>query len=173
MTRRRRRTRLPRLSRRQAIVWLVAIIALALLPFWHTRPEAESSAPDVYRVERVIDGDTLLLANRCRVRLIGADTPETVKPNHPVEPWGPEATRFTKAFVAGGEVRLEYDGPRHDKYERLLAYVWVGEKMLNEELIRAGLARARTEYPYASTIKARFRDVETQARSAGRGIWSP
>ena len=96
----------------------------------------------------MVDGDTFVLADaKEHVRLIGADTPETVKPNWPVEPWGPEATAFTKQFLAGGEVRLEFDGPPRDKYGRMLAFVWVGDRMLNEELIRAGLARAELQYP--------------------------
>ena len=123
-------------------------------------------------MKRVVDGDTLLLANGARVRLIGADTPETVKPNHPIEFCGPEATDFTERFVAGGEVRLEFDGPRQDKYRRFLAHVWVGEKMLGEELVRAGLARAKTHYRYSEEAKARLRNAEAAARAADRGIWS-
>ena len=69
-----------------------------------------------YRVQRVVDGDTLLLDNQWRVRLIGADTPETVHPERPVEPWGPEATEFTRQClaealaekVARGELREDH-----------------------------------------------------------------
>ncbi len=131
--------------------------------------------PGVYRVERVIDGDTLLLALGARVRLIGADTPETVKPNHAVEPFGLEATQFTEQFVAagGGEVRLELDGPRKDQYDRFLATVWVGERMLNEELLLAGLARLRDEFRFSPPLKARLRHAEQQARAEGRGIYGP
>ena len=134
----------------------------------------ESLAEDVYQVQRVVDGDTLLLTNKARVRLIGADTPETVKPDHFVEPFGPEATRFTRRFVDEGEgsVRLQFDRERLDKYGRFLAYVWVGELMLNEELIRAGLATAETGFRYSSSMKTRFRRAEDDARAAGRGIWA-
>ena len=162
--------RVPR-NRRPAVLLALAVAALVAWYWWRPiRPE--SLAEGVYQVERVVDGDTLLLGNGCRVRLIGADTPETVKPNHPVEPWGLEATRFTRRFVAGGGVRLEFDGPRKDKYGRFLAHVWVGNQMLEEELIRAGLATAETGFPYSSSIKDRFRRVQTEARAAGRGIWS-
>jgi endonuclease YncB( thermonuclease family) len=179
MTRRSRRISVRRLSRQQAIVLVAVIVALVVWRWWSAQPEGgEPGAngvelePGVYGVERVVDGDTLVLANQCRVRLIGADTPETVDRHRAVEPWGPEATRFTKEFVAGGEVRLEFDGPRQDKYQRYLAYVWVGDRMLNEELIRAGLAAAKTGYPYSARMKARFREAEAEARAAGRGIWS-
>jgi micrococcal nuclease len=121
----------------------------------------------------VVDGDTFVLAgSKEHVRLIGANTPETVKRNWPVEPWGPEASAFTKEFLSGGEVRLQFDGPRRDKYGRMLALVWVGDRMLNEELIRAGLARAEMNYPYSADMKARFRRAEAEAKTSHRGLWS-
>jgi len=175
-----RRLRLPRRPW-QAVLFFVAILLIAALREWRpdwfsaARREAPpaSAEDNIFHVARVIDGDTLLLREgQRRVRLIGANTPETIKPNWPVEPWGPEASEFTKKFLAGGEVRLEYDGPRHDKYGRTLAFVWVGDRMLNEELIRAGLARAETQYTYSEARKAAFRRAEAEARSARRGIWS-
>ena len=50
-------------------------------------------------MQRVVDGDTLLMVGGARVRLEGIDTPETVREDYPVEPWGPEASAFTKEFV--------------------------------------------------------------------------
>jgi endonuclease YncB( thermonuclease family) len=134
----------------------------------------ESLAEGVYRVRRVVDGDTLLLANGARVRLVGADAPETVKPDHPVEPFGRDAASFTRQMVSegGGAVRLQFDRERVDRYDRFLAYVWVGERMLNEELIFAGLATAETGFRYSAAMKTRFRRAETEARAAGRGIWA-
>jgi micrococcal nuclease len=125
-----------------------------------------------YRVERVVDGDTLLLAEHTRVRLIGVDTPESVKPNTPVQPWALEASAFTKRFVGDGPVRLQFDRERTDKYGRLLAYVWVDQQMLNEELIRAGLAKWEPNYHYSAAMKARFRAAQQEAQTARRGLWS-
>ena len=125
-----------------------------------------------YQVEYVYDGDTLLLTTGQRVRLIGVDTPETVKRDHPVEPFGPEATAFTRAFVAGGQVRLEFDRERFDRYGRMLAYVWVGPRMLNEELVRAGLARFEPQYHYSEAIKRRYSLAQEEAQRAKRGLWS-
>ncbi len=172
MARIRRRGRQHTRRERQVIVWLLAIAALALLYWLQIQPELLE--PGNYRVLRVVDGDTLVLANQCRIRLIGADTPETVKPNHPVEPWGPEATEFTRAFVADGNdsVRLSYDGPRQDKYGRFLAHVWAGDRLLEEELLRAGLAVAEMKYRYSQEMKDRFSRAEAEARAARRGIWS-
>lgn len=154
--------------------WLTVVL-LGLLAVSYCRPHdaPQTRFESQYaHVRRVVDGDTLLLTDRRRVRLIGADTPETVKPNHPVEPWGPEATQFTKKFCAGGEIRLEYDAERTDDYGRTLAYVWVGDRMLNEELLRAGLARAEPQYHYDRQRKAGFLAAEQEAKAARRGIWS-
>lgn len=131
--------------------------------------------PGEYTVRRVVDGDTLLLDHKqVRVRLQGIDTPETVKPESPVEPWGPEATAFTRQFIeeAGGQVRLEIDGETVDRHGRHLAFVWHGEHMLNEELVRQGLAEAELTYDYSREKKDLLRAAENEARSANRGIWS-
>jgi len=175
-----RRGRLPRVrriplrGRRTLLVALILAAAIALR-WWQQHsepPPPETLAEGDYEVQRVVDGDTLLLSNRARVRLIGVDAPETVKPNHPVEPWGPEASELTRQFVSGGTVRLQLDHERIDRQGRFLAYVWVNGRMLNEELIRAGLGRAELQYRYSRTMKDRFRRAEDEAKAAGRGIWS-
>ena len=157
--------------------WLVAVVLLAALRLvydqWTPRRPA-SMSEGVYQVRRVVDGDTLLLETEARVRLQGIDTPETVRPDYPVEPWGPEASEFTKQFVedADGEVRLTFGVERLDDYGRFLAFVWHNDRMLNEELVREGLARARLDYRYSGTMKRRLAAAEEEARSASRGIWS-
>ncbi len=170
-----------RLRRRswQALLLAVLLALVGAWQRWYSDSAPSASSGDLgataHRVVRVVDGDTLIVmlaGEKERVRLIGANTPETVKPDWPVEPWGPEASQFTKEFLAGGVVRLEFDGPCRDKYGRTLAYVWVGDRMLNEELIRAGLARAEMQYHYSEAMKSRFRRVEAEARAARRGIWT-
>src|SRR4051794_1706610 len=128
----------------------------------------------VYEVSRAVDGDTLLLTSGARVRLQGVNTPETVKPNFPVEAWGPEASQFTKDFIgkARHHVRLTFSLERKDRYDRFLAFVWDRDVMLNEELVRAGLAYARRDYRYSSAMKRRFTQAQNEARASGRGIWS-
>jgi micrococcal nuclease len=150
---------------------------LVAVRWWQTRQRPahpEALDEDTYRVARVVDGDTLLLVNRARVRLVGVNCPESVKPDHPVEPFGMEASDFTNQFVfqQDGIVRLQFDRERVDQYGRFLAYVWVGDKLLNEELIRHGLGKALTGYPYSESMKRRFRRAEEAARAARRGIWS-
>ncbi len=94
----------------------------------------------VFQVTRVIDGDTILLANGERVRLIGVDTPELYHPFKPVQYFAREASEFTREMVEGKQVRLEYDWQRRDRYGRLLAYVYLDDStFLNAEIIRQGL----------------------------------
>jgi len=162
-----------RYNQRRLLV-LLALLGLAGLQTVRgcsADPPAETMPAGEAQVERVVDGDTLLLANRVRVRLIGVNAPESVKPDSPVEPFGPEASAFTKQFIAGGPARLEFDKERTDQYGRTLAYVWVGNKMLNEELLRAGLAKWERHYNYSQAMKTRFRHAEQEARDARRGIW--
>lgn len=112
---------------------------------------SSSYGQDVVRVKRVIDGDTLLLANDERVRLIGVDTPETQHPQKPVEHFGKEAYLFTKRTVEGKEVRLEYDWQRKDRHGRLLAYVYLMDgDFLNAEIIKQGYGFTYTKYPRLS-----------------------
>jgi micrococcal nuclease len=128
-----------------------------------------------YAVERVVDGDTLLLKkDRTRVRLQGIDTPETVKEDTPVQTWGPEATAYSKRFVqeARGKVTITVDGEAVDQYGRHLVFVWNGNRLLNEELVAAGLARAKLAYDYSQTMKDRLRAAQDKARAEHVGIWS-
>jgi micrococcal nuclease len=125
-----------------------------------------------YRVNRVVDGDTIIFSPDVRVRLIGVDSPETVRPEHPVEPFGPEATAFTTQFLQSGTARLAFDRERTDQYGRHLAYVWVDGRMLNEELVRAGLARYESHFRYDTRIKSRFREAQQAAQREHLGLWS-
>ena len=130
-------------------------------------------------IERAVDGDTLIVFSsngRERVRLIGANTPETVKKNWPVEPYGPEASAYTKRRVAesGNVATLVSDGDRQDKYGRRLAFVYLGNDTvsLNEELVRVGLAQASLQYRFSRAMKDRLAAAEAEAKSERRGIHS-
>ena len=157
------------------LILAAAVFALLVVRVWQwsARPAPPERLDEgVYQVERVVDGDTLLLTNQARIRLKGIDTPETVKPDHPVERWGPEATEFARQFVSGGEIRLQFDRERKDKYDRFLAYVWVEDQLLNEALVRAGLARAVILFPISPAMKRRLLAAQEEARAARRAIWS-
>lgn len=173
---RKRPQRGPLSWRRWGVLLALGLLALVARGLNTPQREREDHSAELvagpHQVKRVVDGDTLELSNGARVRLIGVNTPETVKPNAPVEPFGPEASAMTKEFVSAGEVRLTFDGDRMDKYGRHLAVVWVGEQMLNEELLRAGLAVAEPQYRYSAELKKRFLRAQSEAQAARRGIWS-
>ena len=145
--------------------WLTVLIALLILTLHLSVSHAET-----FKVKRVIDGDTLLLTNGERVRLIGVDTPETKHPQKPVQYFGKEAYLFTKRMVEGKEVRLEYDWQRKDRYGRLLAYVYLMDgTFLNAEIIKQGYGFAYIKYPFR--YMEEFRQYEREARENERGLW--
>ena len=169
-----RRYRRSLLGRVLFLLLLAAIVAVRWYQESHlpTPPDQLSEGID-YEVERVVDGDTLLLTNRIRIRLIGIDTPETKKKDHPVELWGPEATEYTKRFIADANYRiqLEFDTERVDQFGRTLAYVRRNDRVLNEELVRQGLARVPNDQ-INSAMRRKLREAEREAKAARRGIWS-
>lgn len=136
-------------------------------------PTPVAGATMAAQVIRVVDGDTavVMIAGREeRLRYIGIDTPESVKPGTPVECFGKEAARRNEQLTGGREVRLEIGREPRDRYGRLLAYVRLGNLMVNAELVRGGYARSLTIPPndrYAST----FKRLERQAETAGAGLW--
>jgi micrococcal nuclease len=126
------------------------------------------------QVVRVIDGDTLevtINGKTDKIRLIGVDTPETVHPNQKVEPYGKEASEFTKSQLNGKTVSLEFDAEKQDKYGRLLAYVWMEDKLFNETLLKEGYAQVSTYPPNVKYVE-KFTAAQTEARNNNRGLWA-
>jgi micrococcal nuclease len=143
-----------------------------------TPPPAASPSltqPLTGRVTQIVDGDTIdveLQGRRERVRYIGIDTPETKHPSRGVDPYGPEAAEANRRLVGERIVRLEFDVQPRDQYGRLLAYVYVGEVMVNAELVRQGYALLST-YPPNVKHEALFVRLQREAREAKRGLWGP
>jgi micrococcal nuclease len=126
-------------------------------------------------VTRVVDGDTIEISpaidGKEEVRLIGVDTPETVDPNSDVQPYGPQASRFTTQELEGERIELEFDQEREDSFGRLLAYVRLSDGALfNETLLRRGYAQLYI-VPPNDKYEARFRAAQQEARDAERGLW--
>ena len=128
----------------------------------------------------VNDGDTIRVEiedgrGTQPVRYIGIDAPENGGPYVPVEPFGPEAKHANSEFVDQQAVVLEQDVSETDRFGRLLRYVWLdrpdGWLMVNEELVRQGLATVTTFPPDVRYVD-RLRAVQQAARDAGRGVWS-
>ena len=128
-------------------------------------------------VVRVVDGDTIRvrLASGAveRVRYIGVDTPESVKPGTPVQCYAEAASAFNRRLVSGRTVRLVGDVEARDRYGRLLAYVYRRPDGLfvNAELARQGYARPLT-IPPDVRFADRFRVLSDAARRAGKGLWA-
>ena len=132
-----------------------------------------------YRVVRVIDEDTIIVAadgtDPFKVRLIGVDTPETIHPSKPVQHYGKEASRFTTNLLKGERVHLVYEGdkPTRDKSARVLAYVYRAPDGLfvNAEIIRQGYGHAYVKFPFK--YLEQLRQLERFARQAEKGLWGP
>jgi micrococcal nuclease len=165
---------------RRRIRELLVLLVVAILAGLRITGESGSVGPPVdlpwgpVAVKRVIDGDTLLLSSGARLRLQGIDAPETKKEDHPVEAWGKEAADYAEHFMeeADWRVRVELGPERKDHYDRFLGFVWHADRLLNEELVREGLARATTHYDFSGAMKRRLIEAQAAARSAGRGLWA-
>jgi micrococcal nuclease len=124
-------------------------------------------------VVRVVDGDTIHVridAHVEKVRYIGVNTPEVHHPRKGEEPGGREAAEVNRRLIEGKTVRLELDVRERDRYGRLLAYVWVGDVMINAELVRLGYAQVMTVPPNVR-YQQLFLKLQREAREAGRGLW--
>ena len=124
-------------------------------------------------VTRAVDGDTievLFKGSDVTVRLIGIDTPESVKPGVSVQCYAIAASDFTKHELEGRRVRLEFDVERIDQYGRALAYIWLGGVLFNETLVRQGCAFVTT-FPPDVRYEQVFLDAQREARTHERGVW--
>lgn len=140
------------------------VVAPANRPAATGRREPPGAAR-VDRVERLVDGDTLVLEKVGPTRLIGVDAPGSR------ELLGEEATRLARSQLAPGQpVRYLFDRRRRDEFGRALVYLWSGDRFFNETLLSHGLATALASPPNLRH-KGRFRRVERQAKGAGIGLW--
>jgi len=150
--------------------------ALAACDDGGTRATAVPSARLSGRVVSVADGDTIrvrLGSGRVeRVRYIGIDTPESVKPGTPVQCFAKRASAANSALVAGRTVRLVGDVEQRDRYGRLLAYVYrePDGAFVNARLVRDGYARTLTIAPNVAHARE-LADLARAARREHRGLW--
>lgn len=166
--------------RRPAFFLAVVITALSL-----PAPHAKQDWPLVPVVETV-DGDTIkvkLGSGVESVRLIGVDTPETVHPTMPNQPFGAKASAYTRAQLLGKQVYLEFDQEGQDKYGHTLAYVWtclpeqesptaaeVRTGMFNARLLLEGYALVLPIPPNCRYVGI-FSECQIAAKEAGKGLW--
>ena len=135
------------MNRRKYLLLGIIILGLGFGYYFFERPARQSpnnESTDTYQVKNVVDGDTIEITRYGKsekVRLIGVDTPETLDPRKTVQCFGKEASDFSKSSLSQKVVRLEFDpnvGER-DKYNRLLAYVWVDGTLYNKPLFCSGV----------------------------------
>jgi micrococcal nuclease len=140
-----------------------------------------------YVVKRVIDAVTIVVsqksqpdagdrdrarAEKIEVSLIGVRLPETEAAGRPAEALARQAHDFTRKFLSGGEARLRFDRDKLDDDGRWRAYVFVRDKMLNEELVRQGLAQADRKPGDTASLARRIAKAEDEAERARLGLWA-
>jgi micrococcal nuclease len=145
-------------------LFLAAAIIAAILVVVGTQLTGLFVAEERFVVERVIDGDTIVLEDGERVRLLGIDTTERG------QKFWLEAKRFLEGKVLGKEIVLEKDVEDRDKYDRLLRWIFVGDEFVNLQLVKEGYARTL----FYEDVK--YRDAllgaESGARARGLRIWA-
>jgi endonuclease YncB( thermonuclease family) len=162
------------------LTFIVAVIVGLIGSHGQVRQKASQAVqqndPGLYSVNHFVDGDTIAVNMNGSVetiRMIGVDTPETHKPNTPVQCYGPEAADYTTQLIGSSQVRLQADpkDTNRDRYGRLLRYVYLPDgRMVETELIKNGYGFAYTEFPF--TKKEEFKAVEQQAKDAKTGLWT-
>jgi endonuclease YncB( thermonuclease family) len=139
---------------------LLLLLVISALPF-----TALVAADELVQVKKVYDGDTILLEDGRKVRYLGINAPEFQ------EPFYLKAKRFNESLVLGKEIRLELDKESIDTYGRVLAYVYVGDQLVNARLVAEGLAHAFFIGPSRKHNDLLLRlQAETKQRKVG--IWS-
>lgn len=141
-----------------------------------TTPTSDASQA-LYQVAKTVDGDTIKASIDGKVetiRLIGVDTPETKDPRKKVQCFGQAASDYTKANLAGKNVRLEADRSQdnRDKYGRLLRYVFLPDGTnFNLQLVQDGYAYEYTyDVPYQ--YQSQFKAAQTAAEAQSKGLWA-
>lgn len=170
------------------VLYVLIFIILLLIGFsesgnleWLRFDAFKSTTPKVtdniqyFTVERIVDGDTLVLSGLGKVRLLGIDTPELEEPRKPVECFALEASARLKELTEGQVVGVEFDETQDqvDKFGRPLVYLYRKDGLfVNLEMIAGGYA---FEYTYNAPylFQREFKMAEAQARTAQQGLWSP
>lgn len=132
--------------------------------------EQNTKDDSLFQVKRIIDGDTIQLTNNEIIRYIGINTPEKNHSNDLIRFFAQKASRKNQSLVEGKFVRLEKDISDKDRHGRLLRYVWIGELLINDYLIREGYAYVYTLPPNVK-YSTQFTQAESEARANKKGLW--
>ena len=160
-----------------ALTVLVVVLTYGLQQGWFgsAGQVAEVNQPGLYTIAHFVDGDTIAVNMNGKVekvRFVGVDTPETHKPNTPVQCYGPAAAAYTKTIIGSHQVRLVSDelSTDRDRYNRLLRYVYLPDgTLVNEKLIQNGYGFYYPYFPFSKS--AQFEADEKGAIAANKGLW--
>lgn len=158
-------------------VLLVVIVAIGQQQGWFdgATKGVMTSQPGLYAIDHFVDGDTISVnmnGSPETIRFIGIDTPETHKPNAPVQCYGPAAAAYTKNRIGDSHVRLVSDSlsTNRDRYNRLLRYVYLPDGTnLNQELVAKGYAFAYVSFPFTKSDD--FSTAQASAKDHNLGLW--
>ena len=146
-------------------------VRLALSVLFFLLTAGYSSAQTGYTVKWVNDGDTIVLTNGWRVRYIGINAPEIDHENQKAQPYGYLARSFNKKLVLSQKIVLEFDEERHDRYGRLLAYIYLADgSFLNSRMLENGMAYYLYRRPNVKYDK-RLLKKQQDAMRAQKGLW--
>lgn len=147
-------------------------------PSTSTTTNAQAKTLHTVKLAKATDGDTasfIYKGKTIKVRFLLVDTPETVHPSKGIQPFGKEASNYTKTQLKNAKkIQLDFDknGFKGDKYGRKLAYVYVDGKDLNLQLVRKGYARVAYIYSPNTTNKAKYLVAQSKAKKEKLRIWS-
>ena len=157
-------------SRWLYVCFILAALLVIIYQWFPLYQRFASAGAEMGRVVRVIDGDTVVLADNRHIRLEGINAPEVHHPKKGRECFGDQAKTKAEKLVLGKIVRLESDLEKTDLYKRELRYIWIDDLMVNEALVKEGFA---WESPYKQNRKyrQRFQKAEAEALEQKLGMW--
>jgi micrococcal nuclease len=155
--------------KRIILVTLLTILGISGCSQYTKPVSAKSETKFTVKLSKCIDGDTANFTKVGTTRFLYIDTPESTKT---VEPYGKEASAFTCNLLKKAKtIQLQYDGPKKDKYNRTLAWVWIDGKLIQKEIIKKGYVEKFYDYGTYS-YETDLRNLQATAQKQRVGIWS-
>ncbi|MED1862965.1 thermonuclease family protein [Fictibacillus nanhaiensis] len=154
---------------------LVSIISIVFLMSGCSYLTSNDEQRIPVEVEKVVDGDTIKVRVDGKLetlRFLLVDTPESVHPSKPIQPFSKEASKHTGKMLEDADVELELGIGERDKYGRLLAYVYADGQSVQESLLKNGLARVAYVFEPNTKYVDHYESIQEQAQKDGVGIWS-
>ena len=159
----------------KSVMSLLVLIVVAGYQLLYGQGEVEKGESFEVTLSKTVDGDTawfLVDGQDTKVRFLYIDTPEST---NEIEPYGKEASKFVAQKLTQAqkiELELNSDGDQYDKYDRMLAWVFIDGKLLQEEIAREGYCKKFYDYGYQYTYKEDIIKADEQAREEKKGIYS-